>query len=146
MAQGALARQIRGRWDLTLANAWGVLAMEKFSQAFESVPVTGSTRATLSTQSQITDWKTSPRGKVSEFAWPSAKEDVSITHQGTGRPWLSIQSLAAIPLKEPFSSGYTIQEDDRSRRTERPETMEQGGHPPRSDWRWRLRRTRPGWL
>jgi len=109
MAQGALARQVRGRWDLTPANAWGVLAMEKFSRAFESVPVTGSTRAALSTQSQVTDWKASPRGKVSEFAWPSAKEDVSITHQGTGRPWLSVQSLAAIPLKEPFSSGYTIQ-------------------------------------
>jgi len=28
--QGALGRQIRGAWDLTLANAWGVLAMEKF--------------------------------------------------------------------------------------------------------------------
>jgi uncharacterized protein YfaS (alpha-2-macroglobulin family) len=108
MVRGALARQIRGRWDLTLANAWGVLAMEKFSQAFESVPVTGSTRATLSTQSQITDWKTAPRGKVSEFAWPPMKEDVSVMHQGTGRPWLTIQSLAAIPLKEPFSSGYTI--------------------------------------
>ncbi len=44
MVQGALARQIRGRWDLTLANAWGVLAMEKFSKTFEAVPVTGSTR------------------------------------------------------------------------------------------------------
>jgi hypothetical protein len=108
MAQGALARQVRGRWDLTLANAWGVLAMEKFSQAFESVPVTGSTRTTLSTQAQVTDWKAFPRGKVSEFAWPTAKEDISIIHQGTGKPWVSIQSLAAIPLKEPFSSGYKI--------------------------------------
>jgi len=109
MAQGALARQVRGRWDLTLANAWGVLAMEKFSEAFESVPVTGSTRASLSAQSQTTDWKASPRGKLSEFAWPSAKEDLRVTHQGTGRPWVSIQGLAAVPLKEPFSSGYTIQ-------------------------------------
>ena len=109
MAQGALARQVRGRWDLTLANAWGVLAMEKFSEAFESVPVTGSTRANLSAQSQTTDWKASPRGKLSEFAWPSAKEDLRVTHQGTGRPWVSIQGLAAVPLKEPFSSGYTIQ-------------------------------------
>jgi uncharacterized protein YfaS (alpha-2-macroglobulin family) len=108
MAQGALARQVRGRWDLTLANAWGVLAMEKISQAFESVPVTGSTRAALSTQSQNTDWKISPKGKVTEFAWPSAPEDLSVAHQGTGRPWLTIQSLAAIPLKEPFSSGYRI--------------------------------------
>ena len=67
MVQGALARQKRGRWDLTLANAWGVLAMEKFSKVFETVPVTGSTRATLSTQSHATDWNTSPKGKTSLF-------------------------------------------------------------------------------
>ena len=31
-----------------------------------------------------------------------------LEHKGTGKPWAMIQSLAAIPLKEPFSSGYTI--------------------------------------
>ena len=41
LVQGALARQIRGRWDLTVANAWGVLAMEKFSKAFEDDPCHG---------------------------------------------------------------------------------------------------------
>ena len=63
MVQGALARQIRGRWDLTVANAWGVLAMEKFSKAFEAVPVTGSTRTSLSTQSQTTDWSAIAQGE-----------------------------------------------------------------------------------
>ena len=108
LVQGALARQARGRWDLTVANAWGVLAMEKFSKAFEAEPVAGSTRASLSTQSQVTDWSTSPKGKVAQFSWPAKREELSITHQGTGKPWATIQSLAAIPLREPFSSGYKI--------------------------------------
>jgi len=108
LVQGALARQKRGRWDLTLANAWGVLAMEKFSKAFESIPVSGSTHATLSRESFTTDWNASPKGKTSLFQWPAKKEELSILHQGTGRPWATIQGLAAIPLKEPFSSGYKI--------------------------------------
>ena len=64
IVQGALGRQRNGRWDLTLANAWGMMAMEKFSKAFEATSISGSTRATLSSQSQVTDWSTSPQGKV----------------------------------------------------------------------------------
>ena len=108
LVQGALARQKRGRWDLTLANAWGVLAMEKFSKAFENVPVSGSTHATLSKESFATDWNASPKGKTSLFVWLNKKEELSVLHQGTGKPWATIQSLAAIPLREPFSSGYRI--------------------------------------
>ena len=109
MVQGTLARQIRGAWDLTLANAWGVLAIEKFSKAFETVPVTGSTRVTLGTQSQQTDWQAAPKGKTSQFPWPRKGEELSLFHQGTGRPWGTIQSLAAVPLREALSSGYRIQ-------------------------------------
>ena len=109
LVQGAVARQRGGKWDLTLANAWGVLAMEKFSKAFEAVPVSGMTRAVLSTQSQTVDWKSSPKGKVFSFPWPDKKDELSITHQGEGKPWVTVQSLAAIPLREPFSSGYKIQ-------------------------------------
>ncbi len=108
MVQGALGRQIRGAWDLTLANAWGVLAMEKFSNKFEAVPVAGTTRATLAKQTQTVDWNALPKGKVVQFLWPAKKDDLFFSHQGKGKPWLTIQSLAAIPLKEPFSSGYRI--------------------------------------
>ncbi|HEX9920756.1 MAG TPA: hypothetical protein VGB21_04600, partial [Candidatus Methylomirabilis sp.] len=110
---GALSRQKRGRWDLTLANAWGVLAMEKFSKAFEAVPVSGTTRATLAGQAHSTDWNAAPKGKASLFAWPAKKDELSISHQGTGRPWATVQSLAAIPLKEPLSSGYKIKKSIR---------------------------------
>jgi len=109
LVQGALARQRQGKWDLTLANAWGVLAMEKFSRAFEAVAVSGTTRAELLTQSQSIDWKALPKGKISAFPWPEQKGDLTISHQGAGKPWVTVQSLAAIPLKEPLSSGYKIQ-------------------------------------
>jgi uncharacterized protein YfaS (alpha-2-macroglobulin family) len=33
---------------------------------------------------------------------------MTAVHQGQGKPWLSLQSLVAIPLKEPISSGYEI--------------------------------------
>ena len=105
---GALSRQKRGRWDLTVANAWGTLAMEKFSQAFEAVPVSGTTREALSGKTETVDWHTSPAGKAFTFPWPTHEAEVAISHQGTGKPWATIQSLAAIPLKKPFSSGYTI--------------------------------------
>ena len=85
-----------------------MMAMEKFSKVFEAISVSGSTRATLSSQSQVTDWSASPQGKDSHFPWPAKREDLSLTHQGTGKPWATLQSLAAIPLKEPLSSGYKI--------------------------------------
>jgi alpha-2-macroglobulin len=105
---GALARQYKGKWDLTLANAWGVLALDKFSQVYEAVPVSGETRAAMAGESQTTVWSATPKGKASLFAWPSKKDDLSISHQGGGKPWATVQSLAAIQLKEPFSSGYKI--------------------------------------
>ncbi|MFH0976156.1 MAG: MG2 domain-containing protein [Spirochaetota bacterium] len=105
---GALSRQHQGRWDLTLANAWGVLAMEKFSKKFESVPVTGDTSASLAGQAQNTVWKAAPVGKESFFSWPAKKDELGIFHKGTGKPWATVRSLAAIPLKEPLSSGYKI--------------------------------------
>jgi uncharacterized protein YfaS (alpha-2-macroglobulin family) len=109
LVQGALARQKRGKWDLTLANAWGVLAMEKFSGAFEAVPVTGKTQGDLLGQSRAVDWKDSPEGKSFSFLWPDRKAGLSIVHEGEGKPWVTVQSLAAIPLKESLASGYKVQ-------------------------------------
>jgi len=108
LAQGALARQRRGHWDLTVANAWGVLAMEKFSRTFEAAAVSGSTQTVLARQTRTLDWKNAPKGKSDFFSWPDRKETLSVAHTGTGKPWLTVSSLAAIPLKEPFSSGYKI--------------------------------------
>jgi len=108
LAQGALLRQRKGSWNSTVANAWGVLAFEKFSKAFESVPVSGSSVAKLAGRSQNVNWSADAKGANVTFAWPVNHEDVVLNHAGAGKPWVTVQGLAALPLKRPLSSGYRI--------------------------------------
>ena len=106
MVRGALARQRGGHWLTTTANAWGMLAMRRFSERFEAVNVSGLTRASLGGKSAAQDW--SSAGSPLHFDWPAAADTLRIDHQGKGKPWATVQSLAAVPLKAPFSSGYKI--------------------------------------
>ena len=108
LVRGALGRQRQGRWMTTVANAWGVLAMEKFSKAFESTPVTGATTASLAGRTQTLKWSAAPDGGSFSFDWPGGKSPLAIRAEGSGKPWATILSLSAIPLKEPLSSGYKI--------------------------------------
>ena len=108
LARGALGRQQRGHWDTTLANAWGVLAMEKFSNQFEATPVSGKSVAVLSGAGASADWSgTAPASVLQD--WPQAGSgSLSLRHEGTGKPWATVQSLAAVPLKAPLNAGYRI--------------------------------------
>jgi uncharacterized protein YfaS (alpha-2-macroglobulin family) len=108
LVRGALARQRHGHWDLTTANAWGVLAMERFSERFEAGDISGTTRIDLAGQSRAIDWGSPLRADSILLPWPPGKAELAVEHQGTGRPWLTVQGLAAARLKEPFSSGYTV--------------------------------------
>jgi alpha-2-macroglobulin len=105
---GALGRQRRGAWGLTLANAWGVLAVEKFSAAYEKTPVTGATTATLGSMARSVDWTKTPKGAPVSLPWPPAREEIAIDHKGTGNPWVTLQARAAIPLKTPLSNGFSL--------------------------------------
>jgi uncharacterized protein YfaS (alpha-2-macroglobulin family) len=108
LVRGALARQQRGAWDLTTANAWGVLALERFSRAFERDPVAGTTRVTLGDAARALEWADAPKGGALGFGWPPAVADVVAVHQGAGRPWIAVQARAAIPLRSALSTGYRI--------------------------------------
>lgn len=107
LVRGALSRQRKGAWDLTTSNAWSVLAFDKFSSVFEKDPVSGKTEAKTSLEARSHDWSAASTGAL-DFKWPQESDTLSIKHEGKGRPWATVQSLAAIPLKEPFSSGYSI--------------------------------------
>lgn len=108
LVRGALGRQHRGHWDTTVANAFGVLAMEKFSNAFEKTPVSGQSAVRLLSLTQAVDWSASPKGQTLSFGWPPQQSQLTLSPASAGKPWATIQSLAAIPLKEPFSTGYKI--------------------------------------
>jgi uncharacterized protein YfaS (alpha-2-macroglobulin family) len=104
----AIARQKGGRWITSVANAWGVLAMEAFSQQFESREVSGTTSIALEPARETHDWRTNRRGGDLRMAWPAKEGELRLAHQGQGAPWLTVQSYAAVPLKAPFFSGYRI--------------------------------------
>lgn len=121
LVRGVVGRQQKGRWNTTTANAWGVLALEKFSADFESVPVAGQTQASLAEATQSFAWQPDSRAGSLNFAWPEGPATLSLRHEGSGKPWVTIQSRAALPLSEPLSSSFKL------RRTVTPIEQKQPG-------------------
>ncbi|MGD9831486.1 MAG: MG2 domain-containing protein [Piscinibacter sp.] len=105
---GSLARQKRGAWLTTTANLWGSLALDKFAAKFESVPVVGRSVASTGGAPQTLDWSKQPEGTRLALPWPAGAGTLDVTHEGAGQPWLTVQNLAAIPLKAPLRAGYAI--------------------------------------
>jgi len=108
LVRALVALQRRGAWPTTMANAWGTLALDRFSAAFESTPVTGETNASLGVAQGRIDWHESRAGGTFTLPWPDARAVLALRHTGTGAPWALAQASAALPLREPFSSGYRI--------------------------------------
>ena len=107
IVNGTLARQKRGAWLTTTANLWGVLALERFAANFEKAPVTGRSTLQLAGTTRNVDWAAKPAGEVVSLPLPSASQ-FTAKQEGTGKPWLTVQSLAAVPLKAPLFAGYRI--------------------------------------
>ncbi len=126
LVNGALARQKGGAWRTTTANLWGVLALEKFGKAFESEAVNGITTLTLGPQNQNQDWATTPQGQTLALAWPSGAATFNARHEGAGRPWLTVQTLAAVPLQAPLFAGYRISRSVSAVQRQRPDTWSRG--------------------
>ena len=113
LVQGAMLRQQRGRWLTTVANVWASIALERFGQALEKEAVTGNTQLALgAVPVQNFAWN----GKNDEtnrqlMPWPAKLSDgdaLRITHEGTGKPWATMQVLAAVPVKEPVANGFRV--------------------------------------
>ncbi len=134
IANGFIARQQGGAWNTTAANLWGSLALQAFAQARETEPVSGTTRAALGDAKAQVQWSQVVRAKADDpqgaahadkifgapttpgqyvnntmlLPWPAGKAPLTVTHEGSGKPWLTLQSLAAVPLTAPTTAGYQI--------------------------------------
>jgi uncharacterized protein YfaS (alpha-2-macroglobulin family) len=128
LVRGALGRQQHGHWNTTVANAWGTLAMQKFSQAFERVPVAGKSRVAYGTAQRALDWAgTEVRERTASLPWQAGAGELTVTHEGAGRPWLTVRTTAATPLTKAISTGYQI------RRTVTPVEQKTAGRWTRGD-------------
>ena len=112
MARGLIARLHLGHWDTTMANAWGITLMKKFSEKFEKIPVVGVTKTSANEVSAEIDWNKNPKGEKKLLGWPAdsnTKEvDIKFNHEGSGKPWIHLETSSAIPLKSPMNFGYMI--------------------------------------
>jgi uncharacterized protein YfaS (alpha-2-macroglobulin family) len=113
MVLGSLARQRSGAWLTTTANLWGSLALDKFSAKFESTKVAGRTVASFAGAASsgprtVADWAKQSGGGAVKLAWPDGAATLQVAQEGSGKPWLTVQSLAAIPLQAPLSAGYRV--------------------------------------
>lgn len=109
LVKAAIGRQKNGAWSSTPANAWGILAMDRFSKQFEKTAVSGRSSATLGDRAKPVDWKGGAEKSILRFDWPGNPATLTLDHQGAGAPWAMVQSLAAIAPADPVNSGYTIQ-------------------------------------
>ncbi len=107
MARGLVARQKFGHWDLTTANAWARIALDRFSAKYEHAAVRGQTRAELAGTTQTMTWP-SPQDIV--LPWPAAPGELKLTQQGGGKPWITVSSRAAVPLNAALDAGYSIRQ------------------------------------
>ncbi len=106
---GTLQRQSGGAWRTTTANLWGSLAVERFARRLEAGAVSGSTRVALGAVGREHVWR-GPGGAHLELPLPAvaAPATLSLSHQGSGAPWATVASLAAVPLASAAASGLRV--------------------------------------
>jgi hypothetical protein len=49
-----------------------------------------------------------PEATISNLPWQEGRGLLEIRHQGGGAPWAMVRAMAALPLHQPFSTGYKI--------------------------------------
>jgi hypothetical protein len=133
LVTGALARQRGGAWRTTTANLWGVLALTRFSKVFEADPVAGRSTLQLAGATRAHDWGGKPAGEAQLLPWPAPAAPTPVApallnarHEGSGRPWLTVQTLAAVPLKAPLFAGFRVARSVSAVQRKLPEAWSRG--------------------
>lgn len=139
LLQGALLRQQRGHWSTTVANLWATIALERFARQYEPEAVSGNTRVAFGAL------------PVRNFSWPARTDEPSrlllpwpdrsptaerlqFDHQGAGKPWVALQTLAAVPVAVAQANGLRVTREVTALQ------QKQAGKVTRGDlWRVRLK-------
>ena len=108
MMVGAAARQQRGHWDTTTANAWGAVAARRFAGLYPASAVAGTTTLGLAGRSIARNWPLGPDARGASFALPAAPTPLVLRQSGGAGPWATVSVRAAVPLRRPLFAGYRL--------------------------------------
>ncbi|MCY4014243.1 MAG: MG2 domain-containing protein [Gammaproteobacteria bacterium] len=108
LMRGLFGRQQRGRWDTTVANAWGAVATERFRTSHEAEPVSGASAIRLGESDERVHWIGDQKPQPIVMPWSSA-ETLTLDHEGAGMPWSLVALEAAVPIERPVQRGYRIE-------------------------------------
>ncbi|AXR68936.1 alpha-2-macroglobulin family protein [Leptospira mayottensis] len=111
LIRGAIARQSKGHWDITPANALGVLAFQTYSKQFERDSVEGNTTITLENNSNTLEWKNKKDPPTVLIPMPKNTQNLKFVQNGNGKPYVVIHTKAALPLKEKLESGMKMEKE-----------------------------------
>jgi alpha-2-macroglobulin len=126
LVRGAVGRQQFGHWNTTLANAWGVLALSRFSAAFEATPVAGSTALHYGTDARSISWPQPRDAPPVSLPWRSTRDTLEIVHAGSGAPWAMVRATASLPLEKPLSTGFKVTRSVTAVEQQRPGVWTRG--------------------
>lgn len=107
MMVGVAARQRRGHWDTTTANAWGAVAVRRFAQVYPAQAIAGTTTLSLAGRAIAKSWPLALEARIASFALP-ARASLSLRQSGGAGPWASVAVRAAVPLRTPLFAGYRL--------------------------------------
>ena len=108
MLRGALERQHLGHWRTTTANAWAAIALDRFGREFERESVAGTTRASLGSGKTGHLWTSTEERPNLSLPWTPSAATLNLSHEGLGKPWATVQALAAMPDGGAQANGFRI--------------------------------------
>ena len=125
MMVGVAARQLRGHWDTTPANAWGVLVTKRFSAAYPASAIAGTTQIGLGAGFYSVSWPRSGSA-LEPVQLPLVDAPLKLAQQGGAGPWATVSVHAAVPLKEPLMAGYRLKREVAVISAKQPGKISQG--------------------
>nr|WP_080634509.1 MG2 domain-containing protein [Leptospira weilii] len=111
LIRGAIVRQSKGHWDITPANALGILAFQAYSKQFEKDNVEGNTTITLENNTNTLEWKNQKDPPTLSIPMPRNTQNLEFVQNGNGKPYAVIHTKAALPLKEKLESGMKMEKE-----------------------------------
>lgn len=104
----AAARQQRGRWDTTTANAWGAIAVQRFAQLYPTTAIVGTTRVALAGDTLTRTWPQAADAPPLMLRLPATRTPLVLSQTGGAGPWALVSVRAAVPLLQPLFAGYRM--------------------------------------